>query len=229
MTSPSPRPALPSLRAVLFDLDGTLIATRRLYVEALADALEPVLGVRWTEDDIMRHKPKAERRFLQELVGPEESAATLTRFYRAYEVRHEVFFQGIYPGVRQVLDRLREGKVPMGLVTGKSRQAWEITAARVQLTAFQVHVFDDDVPAPKPDPAGLRLATEALSVEPEEVIYIGDSLTDLEAAQALGMPSAAVLWSKKSRELDAFQTESRRRGALILQHPRDVLTLLAEG
>jgi pyrophosphatase PpaX len=214
------------VRAVLFDVDGTLIATRRLYVEALADALHPIVGRRLTETEIMAHQPKAERRFLSRLAGP-RAPETLEVFYRAYEARHDEFFQGVYSGVLEVLAELRRRAVPMGLVTGKSERAWKITSPRAGLGSFPVVVLDDHVPAPKPDPSGVALAVDRLGFDPREVVYLGDSLTDLEAAAAAGVHSAAVLWSKKPEELAPFKADSRARGARILKTPPDLLRLLA--
>ncbi len=215
-----------SLKGILFDLDGTLIATRRLYVESFADALEPVLGERLSEEQIMARKPRAERRFLRELAGDQHVRATLERFYASYETRHEASFEGIYPGVRPLLQALRQRQVPIGLVTGKSRRSWRITGPRIGLGDFAVTVFDEDVPAPKPDPTGLQLALDALRMDPDRVVYVGDSVTDLEAARALGMPSGAVLWSKKAHERQPFSHEGRELGARVLDHPSRVLRLL---
>lgn len=213
------------IRAVLFDVDGTLIATRRLYVEAFADALEPVVGARLSESEIMARHPRAERRFLREFAGP-ATPETLEVFYRSFEAGHDRYFEGIYTGVPTLLQELRGRRVPLGLVTGKSRRAWEITAPRTLLGDFDVVVLDDDVPAPKPDPAGLRLALEALGEDPARVVYVGDSLTDLEAARAAGVTGAAVLWSKKSEEVERFRADSLALGACLLPDPAGVLELL---
>jgi pyrophosphatase PpaX len=212
-------PAPPALSTVLFDLDGTLIATRRLYVEALARALEPVVGRRFTEADIMSHLPKAERRFLRRIAGEEHFPTVLESFYRAYDDHHEVAFQGVYPGVLELLADLRRRGLRLGLVTGKSRRAWEITERHAGLGPFHTVVVDDDVPHPKPDPAGLHLAMERLKADPAATAYIGDSLTDLEAAAAAGVRPGAVLWSKKPEEVEAFTRESRARGAFVLRDP----------
>jgi pyrophosphatase PpaX len=213
------------LSAVLFDLDGTLIATRRLYVEALAEALEPVVGSRLTEADIMAYRPKAERRFLRELAG-DAVDEVLELFYRAYHSGHERHFQGIYEGVADLLAALRARHVPMGIVTGKSRRAWRITEPLVQLGDFHVVVLDDDVPHPKPDPTGLRIAARRLGADPAEVIYVGDSLTDLEAARAAEMRAGGVLWSKRPHEVEPFREASLARGALTLEAPEDLLRLV---
>ncbi len=208
--------------AVLFDLDGTLIATRRLYIEALSRALEPVLGTRLTEEEIMGHRPKAERRFLLRLAGPERHAEVLEDFYRAYAAHHVRAFQGVYPGVTALLDDLRVRGVPMGLVTGKSRRSWVVTEEHAGLGPFDTVVLDDDVPHPKPDPFGVSLAIRRLGVAPARTLYLGDSLTDLEAGLGAGAHPVGVLWSKKAHEVEAFARDSRELGASVLHAPAEL-------
>jgi pyrophosphatase PpaX len=219
------------IRAVLFDVDGTLVATRRLYLEAFADALEPVLGRRPGHDEMMALHPRAEIRFLRELGGEEAHRSVMERFYEAYENRHERDFQGIYPGIREMLAGLRSLGTPLGLVTGKSRRSWSLTAPRVELGPFSVAIFDDDVPESKPDPSGLQAAVKAFfeagSLGPNgshEVLYVGDSPTDLEAAAGAGVRPGAALWSKRPHERDVFQAQAEALGGIALPTP----TLLLE-
>lgn len=191
---------------VLFDLDGTLIATRRLYLEAFADALEPVLGRRASHDEMMALKPRAEARFLRELGGDQAYPGVMARFWVSYESRHAGEFEGIYPGVPELLANLRERGFPLGLVTGKSRRTWKLTRPHVEaaLGQFDAHVFDDDVSAPKPDPSGILLALEALGVGPKGGVYVGDTMSDLEAAHLAGLTPVGVLWSKRPQEREEF-------------------------
>jgi pyrophosphatase PpaX len=221
------------IRAVLFDLDGTLVATRRLYLEAFADALEPVLGRRPGHEEMMALRPRAEIRFLRELGGEDAHVDVMESFYRAYEKRHDRDFQGIYPGVREMLARLRSMGTPMGLVTGKSRRSWDVTAPRVMLGPFPVAIFDDDVPQSKPDPSGLQAAVRALSQAPSpgpsgphEVLYVGDSPTDLEAAAGAGVRPAAALWSKRPHEREPFQAQAEALGGIALPTPARLVEIV---
>ncbi|TVP79588.1 MAG: HAD family hydrolase [Gemmatimonadales bacterium] len=210
-----PRP----LSAILLDLDGTLIATRRLYLEAFADALEPVLGHRPSHDEMIALRPRAEIRFLEEMGGTSHHGGVMDRFFQAYHERHEDDFEGVYTGVPALLDELRALGRPLGIVTGKSRRSWSITGPRVGLGDFQVEVFDDDVPASKPDPAGLRQAVAARGVSPAQAIYVGDSVTDLEAARRAGLFPVAVLWSKRAHEREPFAAAARENGGLAVATP----------
>lgn len=207
------------MRAILFDLDGTLVATRRLYFEAFARALEPHVGRRMEEEEMIAYRPRSERRFLREVVGDGPYEECLEAFYRSYADLHATHFQGIYPGVSEMLETLRARDMAVGLVTGKSRRAWRVTAKGAPLGPFHTLVFDDDVPHQKPDPGGIELALERLGVRAAEAAYVGDSLTDLEAARAAGVLPGAVLWAKREEELDAFRRKARDLGAVLLSRP----------
>jgi pyrophosphatase PpaX len=194
-----------AVRAILFDLDGTLIDTYRLYLEAYQRALEPYLGQRPGVEDFAARGPASERGFLSAWIGEENAAACHAEAVRHYEALHGAMCEGVYDGVREMLDALRAADHVLGIVTGKGRAAWAVTEREVGLGDFAVVVTDDDVHAPKPDPAGLLAAAEALGAAPAEVVYLGDSAGDLEAGRNAGMRVGAALWAKTAPgEVDAF-------------------------
>lgn len=189
----------PTLRAVLFDLDGTLIATRRLIVECYAQALAPYLGYTPSEHEIMAKPPRAVRAFLADSVAPASLPACLEQFYCAYETIHTTHFEGMYSGII------------------------DMTAKHVNLGPIASWIFDDDVAEVKPHPAGLRLGLERLQLAPQQAIYLGDSLTDVEAAQAAGVLPGAVLWPKRAGEMASFMHDAVARGARIFATPMSVV------
>jgi HAD superfamily hydrolase (TIGR01509 family) len=186
--------ALP--RAILFDLDGTLIDTYRLYEEAFRRALTPYLGHEPSWEEMIARGPGSERSFLLGWLGEEAGERCHADFGRHYEALHGALHDGVYDGVAEMLAALRAAGYPLGVVTGKGRHAWSVTERELGLGAFDVVVTDDDVAAPKPDPEGLLAAARALALPPGEIAYLGDSLGDVEAARAAGMRAAAVLWPK---------------------------------
>ena len=213
------------LSAVLFDLDGTLVSTKRLYLEAYRRALAVHLQHMPTVEEVIALRPRAELRFLRDLVPPELYDACLRDFRRFYDELHDTHFGGVYAGVLEMLRALRDAGVHVGVVTGKSRASWEAMVSRVELGPFDVTVFDDDVREPKPDPEGLRLAVDSLGVASDEAAYVGDAISDVEAAAAAGLLPVAALWPKKLEELEAFVARVEAAGAVTARAPADVVAL----
>jgi HAD superfamily hydrolase (TIGR01509 family) len=191
-------------RGVLFDLDGTLIDTWDLYIEAYIRSFEPHFKRRLSLEELLRLRPTSEIRVFRRALAAPEAAAAHREFLRQYRTLHPTLFGGVYAGVLDMLDALRRRELPLGLVTGKSRPAWEITASLVGLGPFQVVVTDEEVREAKPDPEGLFLALAHLGLAPAEALYVGDSVVDAQAAHAAGIPFAAALWAKTREEREKF-------------------------
>ncbi|WP_447979783.1 HAD family hydrolase [Candidatus Nitrospira bockiana] len=199
-------------RAVLFDFDGTLIDTWRLYLEAFRRSLAPHFGRGLSDEEILALKPTAERRLLQRIVEEARFSDLFAGFLTEYHVLHDSHCDGLYPGVPALLDALRDKGYALGVVTGKSRAAWDKTFPACGLGPFDVVVTDDDVTHPKPHPEGLFAALEAMAVAPARALYVGDSLLDCEAARAAGIPFGAALWSKRDDERQTFIQAVRAGG-----------------
>jgi HAD superfamily hydrolase (TIGR01549 family) len=221
------RASTPAVDAVLFDLDGTLIDSKALYIAAYQEAVQPYVRDDMTEEEILALRPTSEIEFMRAVVAEENFERALAGFYRSYAELHADRFDGVFPGVHEMLQAIGEAGLPLGLVTGKSRRSWEITRAAIDaLEPFDVLVFDDDVRAPKPDPHGLEIAVRALGVEPAAAVYVGDTLSDMEAAHAAGLRPVAALWSfdqdRRRRHLERIQPI----GATPVDRPGDLVGLL---
>ena len=173
-------------------------------------------------------KPRAERRFLPEYAA-DDGDACLEAFYSHYEELHDELFEGVYTGVPEMLASLRARCAGVGIVTGKSRRGFEITAARIELGPFDAIVVDDDVAAAKPEPEGILLALDALGAEPDDAVYVGDTVGDMRAARAAGVRGGAVLWSKGEEEREEFARRAEDAGAVTLTEPADVARFVLPG
>lgn len=215
---------------VLFDLDGTLVDSWALYLEAYRRALEPMVERMPTPEEVQAVGPSAERHLFRGLLGEERGEEAHRRFRRHYEALHDELFEGVYPGVLESLDALRRRGRRLGIVTGKSRPAWEVTRRRVELGPFHAVVTEDEVAEPKPSPQGLELALEELDVPPDRTVYVGDALTDLEAARAAGIRFAAALWGKGEQERPDFARRCREAGAWrLVERPERLVGLVGAG
>jgi phosphoglycolate phosphatase/pyrophosphatase PpaX len=218
---------------VLLDLDGTLINTKRLYIEAYRSAVLPYIGRDLTTEEILALRPRCELRFLRDVVGADRLEPCLADFHQAYAALHPQHFRGIYPGIPEFLATLRAAELTLGIVTGKSRRSWEITRPHAPLGDFDALIFADDVAEPKPDPEGLRIALEQLSADPARAFYLGDSVSDMEAARAAGVRPAAAVWAKKPESRAEFTAQVTRLGATVFDTPadfaREVLSFASAG
>jgi HAD superfamily hydrolase (TIGR01509 family) len=215
---------------ILFDLDGTLVDTWALYLEAFLRTLEPYLGRRLSVDEMRTLHPTSEVRALGHVVPADLVGDAHAALLGHYEALHATHFAGPYPGVPEMLDALRALGCTLGIVTGKSSGAWAITHRAAGLGEFAVFVGDDHVREAKPSPDGLHLALERLEAAPGQVLYVGDSVSDAQAARDAGIRFAAALWAKRSGDVPAFLGRVREVGCWAeLPDPRRLVGLVAGG
>lgn len=193
------------IRHVLFDLDGTLIDTWRLYMEAYRLTFEEFYGRPFQHTEtltLLALRPRSETWLLQKVLGRSmssdrrEGIDAFTCFVNHYRRLHDSHFDGVYHGVVDMLGTLRTAGYRLGLVTGKSRAAWTITESKAALVPFDIVVTETEILQPKPDPEGILAAAAALNATHGDTIYVGDSLLDGEAAAAAGFPFWAAAWAK---------------------------------
>lgn len=217
------------MRAILFDLDGTLVSTKSLYMEAYRTAVRPFIRRDLSDADIMALRPTSELSFLRAVVAASDFDRCLADFHDAYGALHADLFEGAYDGVPALLDAVRGAGLATGIVSGKSRRSWEITSAACALGPFDVLVFDDDVRAPKPDPHGLEQALEVLGYAPADGVYVGDTVSDMEAARAAGLRPVAALWAWSDERRASHMGRLEDTGAETVDTPDQLRALLALG
>jgi len=188
---------------VLFDLDGTLLDTVDAIAAALNQALTeralaplPVAEVRMM---IGRGGPMLIERALRRLgavLDQRGQAALLERYFLHYEniesgAEHSA---RIYPGVRECLKQLQQRlQLPLAVVTNKQQQLARGLLERLELSKYiDVLIGGDSCERRKPDPQPLQVACEALRVDTAQALMIGDSVNDVLAARAAGMPVVCV-------------------------------------
>lgn len=215
-----------SLEAIVFDLDDTLIATRRLYTEAYLRVLEPHHG-RLTQAGLAALRPGPETQFIPSVIAAERAEESLEQFYYWYEALHPQAFEGIYPGVPEMLAALDAASIRIAVFTGKSRRAWQISSRHVQLPGVSAFVFGDEVDRHKPAPDGIAKALEVLGCPPEHAAYVGDSPLDIAAATAAGVLPVAALWSRQGADREAFAKATHSARGMAFESPLELAGWLA--
>jgi len=195
-------------RAVLVDLDGTLIDTAPDIAAAanatLADFGLAALEIGQVRSFIGEGIAVLVRRSLATRMGAAEVEGKLAPALEEFE-RHYLATNGryssIYPGVTQGLREMRRLGLKTACVTNKVlRFAEPLLAHHSLLQQFDTVVAGDSTPAKKPDPAPVLEACRRLGVSPENSVLIGDSAHDARAARAAGASFVAVPYGYGSRE-----------------------------
>jgi phosphoglycolate phosphatase len=190
------------VKAVMIDLDGTLADTIPDLAAAanmmLRELGRPVLEIERIRDFVGKGIPKLVERALAGSIEGSAPADLMARalpiFERCYaEVngRHSV----LYPGVSEGLQALRSMQLPLACVTNKSGRFTVPLLEQLGIARFFDQVIAGDaLPQKKPDPAQLLHACRGFGIAPSEMLMIGDSLNDAQAARAAGCPVFCVTY-----------------------------------
>ncbi len=192
-------------RAVIFDLDGTLVdtgtdlASSANHVRSaldLAPLPAPVVigyvgdGVQRLLERVLAHDIATGRRSQP---VPQSLLATALDLFAEHYAVHLLDATRPYRGVEGVLDGLSDR--PLFVATNKPRQFTMAVLDGLDLTGrFERVVGGDDVVRRKPDPAHLAACLEGLDLDPRLAIMVGDSPNDIRAGRSLGARTVAVGW-----------------------------------
>jgi pyrophosphatase PpaX len=192
-----PRP----LRAVLFDLDGTLIDSIGLIVDAMHHAFEGFGGTVPADSAWMAGIGTPLFKQLALYARSAEELDMLRERYRAYQFIHHDDVIKEYPGTTAVLEDLHARGLAMGVVTSKGD---ELARRGLELTGLArflpVVVSADSVTKYKPEPEPVLLALERLGVRADEALMMGDSPHDISSGNAAGVRTIGALWGPFTRE-----------------------------
>lgn len=211
------------IRAVLFDLDGTLTNT----LEDIADAMNRALRLhglpQWPLDAYRYLVGDGAKKLAERAVRErQELAQSVRREYQAYYQAHTQVKTQPYEGIPEMLQALQARGIPLAVFSNKPDADTKNVVAHFfpEIRWAVVRGQVEDV-AVKPDPTGALLTAEALGVSPEEVLYLGDTATDMQCARNAGMHPVGALWGFRTEE------ELRQSGAeAMVGEPSALIPLL---
>ena len=186
---------MPAIKAVLLDLDGTLLDTV-LDLHAAADAMLADLGrAPIAVEDIRAYVGRGIPNLVKRVLAghleaaddpnppPDDALNSFKRHYADSNGRHALPF----PGVMEGLQALKAAGLPLGIITNKAHAFTVPLLERTGLAHFMdVVVSGDSLPRPKPDAMPLVWACGRLNVLPSETLMLGDSIHDFHAGRAAG-------------------------------------------
>ena len=181
------------LKAVIFDLDQTLVATQELIVAAFNHVLSKYAKKELPPEQVVAAFGPTEEGMLKNLLQTRYRPEALEDYYRFYRKHHDR--APAYPGIKPVLTLLSSHRIGRGLLTGKGNRSTLLTLAAVKLLdSFETIVTGDNVSRPKPHPEGLNKAMAALKSDVERTLMVGDAAVDFAAAREVGVRCWGAYW-----------------------------------
>lgn len=230
------------IRAVIFDMDGTLLDTLADIAHSINSTLgrhgfppHPVAAYRTMVGSGMRQSvlralgldDRAAVGAVPERAGGSARVSDdlVTRMVDEVNETYAadpVGRTGFYDGVPEMLNEISSRSVPMAVLSNKPDRLVQIIAGRFldRWSFTEIRGQRDGFPK-KPDPAAAHALAEGLGIEPANILFLGDSDIDILTARRAGMMAVGALWGFRDR------AELVQAGAdAVVSHPREVVDLL---
>ena len=182
----------------IFDIDGTLTSTNQLIFDSFNFIAKKYLNKTFTDEEIIAMFGPTEDVILKQWCGNKFEEAR-KEYYKYYSDNH--WKAELYPGIKEILEYLKSKNFPLGIFTGKGRDASMITLKKLGVDHyFDLIVTGDDVVNHKPSAEGILKFVKHFNLNKERVLMIGDSAGDVKASKEAGIKVASVLWDSYAHE-----------------------------
>lgn len=205
------------MRAIVFDLDGTLVDTTELVVNTYVTTIHLLGGAEVTINDILANfnigpTPVLLKHFLGRPIAPQD----LDVYFATYQAAISKLRP--FQGVPDMLKRLKRKGYQLGLYTSATRRAVSLILPSTGLGEhFEAIVAGDEVTHPKPNPEGLEHICRRLGARATEAAYVGDAEVDLACARNAGVLGIQAVWGRVS----PFAGDH-----LIAKQPNEIIALV---
>ena len=213
-----------AVRALIFDLDGTLIDSKQDLIRSVNAMLQKTGREKLHEDTISGYighgAPKLVARALGNRASEAEREQAL-KFFLAHYEEHKLDSTRPYAGVAEALEELRQ--FPMAVLTNKPvRVSRRIVEGLGLAKYFRAVYGGNSFETKKPDPLGAKTIVEELGATPGETIIVGDSEVDVQTARNAGTLAAAVNYGFGTHDRAAYPAD------LYLDRLTDLTVLLRD-
>jgi phosphoglycolate phosphatase len=192
-----------TVRAALFDLDGTLVDS----LEDLTDAVNHMLAgfskSPLSSASVRSLVGKGARNLVQRALAtesPEEVERGL-RLFVEFNTTHITDKSRLYPGVRQALETLAEHRIRMAIISNKQEALSRLILETLGIDRFFETICGGDTfPEMKPSPLPLLRVIESFDVMPGQAAMVGDSINDIQAGRLAGIATIGCNWGYGGRD-----------------------------
>ncbi|SDH40966.1 phosphoglycolate phosphatase [Pseudomonas panipatensis] len=214
------------LRAVLFDMDGTLLHTAPDFVAVCQAMLGAHGRPAVAEQRIVDVVSGGARAMVAAAFDMDPQAPGFEDLRQEFLDRYQdhcAVFTRPYDGIPELLESIEKARLIWGVVTNKPVRFAEPMMQQLGLAERSaILICPDHVTRSKPDPEPLLLACERLGIDPAQVLFIGDDLRDIESGRAAGTKTAAVRYGYIHPE----DNPAHWGADVIVDHPLELLAVL---
>ncbi|MBR6770169.1 MAG: HAD family hydrolase [Lachnospiraceae bacterium] len=210
---------------IIFDLDGTLLNTLEDLLGSVNFALKKAGMDLRTLEEIRGFVGNGVRRLVELAVG--EQQGRLEEVFQDFKEHYALHCNdktGPYPGILELLAKLKEKGFQMAIVSNKYYDAVQELNQLYFQEFIPVAIGEKEGINKKPAPDTVEEALRQLGSSRENCVYVGDSEVDIQTAQNAGMDCIVVTWGFRTRE-----EQERAGGRVFVDKPMEILELLGEG
>jgi phosphoglycolate phosphatase len=179
--------------AVIFDWDDTIVDTWQVVRSAINTTLESFGHAPWSEDEARKRIGPPARVLFSGLFGEDKWQEADKIYIEAYKAHISAHIR-LHDGARETLEALKAAGIPMAVVSTKRGPLLRAEATQLGLDGFFIRLVGaGDAPADKPDAAAVRFALQDTQISlSKNVLFIGDSVTDMMTAENAGCTSILI-------------------------------------
>lgn len=212
------------IKAILFDLDGTLLDTIEDLTASTNHALRKFSLPERSVDEVRSFVGNGVRRLMQQAVPTNTSDELFEEIFAAfkdYYFKHSYDYTLPYPGIMPLLSELKKKGLKLGIVSNKWHTAVQELSRCFFSDLIEVAIGESETTPRKPNPEGVFAALKALGCNAEEALYVGDSNIDIMTAQNAGIKCISVTWGFRDEEfLKAHHAET------LIHTPQELLAII---
>ncbi|MEJ7587328.1 MAG: HAD family hydrolase [Ferruginibacter sp.] len=181
------------IKAVIFDLDGTLANTLPLCIQAFRQSIEPLVNRPISDTEIIATFGPSEEGTIMRL-APDHYEKGVSDYLHFYEVLHEIC-PIPFDGIEDLLTTLKDKHIRIAMVTGKGKYSTHISLNKFDLAHF-FEFIETGLPDGPRKSEGIQIILDSLpEIKKEEFIYVGDAPSDIIASRKVGIPVIAAAWA----------------------------------
>lgn len=212
------------LKAVIFDFDGTIGDTLKLVIESIREAVGPFMDRELSDDEIADTFGPIEEGSILKFVDEKNYEEACKLLYDAYVRLHKEITPKPFVGVVDLIKYLKSKNLIVILATGKGAKTCEISLKQYQMENLFDKVKTGSIKGGI-KPQMMQEVIDEYKLSADEVIYIGDAPTDIDAARQVGVKIASVLYGTRIEE-DAVKAKNPDAICYSIEDVKKYLTSL---